>query len=231
MLPIETPNGIFRTCKNDVYVSDFIERIHLVFEHEIINTVLKPLIERSKYIVDVGANIGCHTVSYAKFNPDCKIWAFEPQSKLFDILCSNIELNEIKSQVTAFNVGLAEKPGTLNLCTLEQMYVPDKEGHNRGGAQIGKGGESMEIITLDSLDLPGLDFMKIDVEGAEGLVIQGASETLKKYKPMVFFEHNAVRINPEDVGLEHVPSPFEALTVLGYKDFRYIGDGNYITVY
>ena len=89
---IKTPNGMF-----DIDVDDCWIRNHMcsgkVFEHHIINDMLKPYVEKSKYIVDVGANIGCHTVSYAGFNIDSKIWAFEPQEKLHEILTKNVKQN------------------------------------------------------------------------------------------------------------------------------------------
>ena len=85
---IKTINGTFDIDMEDCWI-----RNHMcsgkVFEHHIINDMLKPYIEKSKYVVDVGANIGCHTVSYAGFNPDVKIIAFEPQLKLFEILNKN----------------------------------------------------------------------------------------------------------------------------------------------
>ena len=95
---------------------------------------------------------------------------------------------------------------------------------------IGKGGERLRICTLDSMNLPGLDYIKIDVEGAEGLVIRGGVETIKKYKPVVVFEHNYVTIDPSHVGLEHVPTPFEELVKLGYKHFTYLDWENYIAL-
>ena len=72
--------------------------------------------------------------------------------------------------------------------------------------------------------------MKIDVEGAEGLVIMGAKETIKKYMPVICFEHNYQRITPEHVGLSVVPTPFEELVKLGYKFFTYIDWDNYIAI-
>ena len=46
----------------------------------------------------------------------------------------------------------------------------------------------MEAITIDSLDLPGCDFLKIDVEGMELQVLQGAEETIRKYQPVIYAE-------------------------------------------
>ena len=80
------------------------------------------------------------------------------------------------------------------------------------------------------MNLPGLDFLKIDVEGAEGLVIEGAAETIKKYRPIIFFEHNSQTIDPKCVGLDNVPTPFYALKKLGYHVFTHLDWDNYLTL-
>jgi FkbM family methyltransferase len=200
-----------------------------IFETRLVNEVIKPYIEKSKYIVDVGANIGCHTISYTGFNKDCTVWAFEPQQKLYEILLYNIKLNDVKNQVNAFQCGLGHESRNTSLSDIETVYDSLMMGYNKGGLGIGQGGEDITIVPLDSLNLPGLDFMKIDVEGAEGLVIQGARETIKKYKPVIFFEHNYQTINPEVLNLKRIPTPFEELVKLGYTTFKYVGDENYIT--
>ena len=200
-----------------------------VFESHIINGTLKPYIEKSKYIVDVGANIGCHAVSYANFNPECKVWAFEPQEKLNAILSRNVTRNKLDDRVTVSRCGLGHTEMDTTMSSLDAVFDYKLNGYNKGGLGIGQGGEKIKIITLESLNLPGLDFLKIDVEGAEGLVIQGGAETIKKYKPVIFFEHNYQKTDPEVLGIGHVPTPFEALVQLGYKTFKYVDWDNYIT--
>ena len=222
---IRTPNGNFFIDVDDAYI-----RNHMmggrVYEHHIINDMLKPHVEKAKYIVDVGANIGCHCVSYAGISRDATLWAFEPQKKLFDILSKNVAQNEYTDRFHLFNYGLGHTSAELEMNTMDSVAVQD--GWNKGGLGIGKGGEKLRVETLDSLNLPGLDFMKIDVEGAEGLVIQGAIETIKKYKPVICFEHNFQRIDPSHVGVEHVPTPFEELVKVGYKTFKYLDWENYL---
>jgi FkbM family methyltransferase len=222
-----TPNGIFETDPTDIYIHSTMLNNH-VFEHDLINHVIRPYIEKAKYVVDVGANIGCHAISYGRFNPDAAVWAFEPQNKLFEILNRNIIINKLKNTI-AYNYGLGHKDFTCTLNSLDNVFDTSRNGHNKGGIGIGHGGESIKIHTLDSLDLPGLDFMKIDVEGAEGLVIRGAENTIKKFHPTILFEHNYQRVDPASVDLEYVPTPFEELSRLGYTTFKHIENDNYIT--
>jgi FkbM family methyltransferase len=226
---IRTPNGVFEIDFDDCYI-----RNHMmsgrVYEHHIINGMLKEYVEKSKYIVDVGANIGCHTISYAGMNPEARIWSFEPQKKLFDLLNTNVNLNGYTDRIHLHNCGLGHKECTLEMQGLDTVEDKAHMGWNKGGLGIGKGGEKLDVKTLDSLDLPGLDYMKIDVEGAEGLVIQGGQETIKKFKPVICFEHNHTTLDPRDVELEHVPTPFAELVKLGYKTFKYLDWENYVAL-
>lgn len=225
---IRTPNGVF-----DIDVEDCWIRNHMcsgkVYEHHIINDMLKPYVENADMIVDVGANIGCHAISYAGFNTKSKIIAFEPQRKLFEVLGKNVRQNGYEDRITIYKNGLGHRNMTCTLTDLNEMDKdPVNGGWNKGGIGIGKGGEEIMITTLDNYELPGLDFMKIDVEGAEGLVIQGGKETIQKYKPVICFEHNCQQIEPSTVDLKHVPTPFEELVKLGYKRFEYLDWENYL---
>jgi FkbM family methyltransferase len=224
---IFTKNGVFETDPTDIYIhSTMLD--NRVYEHDLINHVIKPYIEKAKYVVDVGANIGCHSISYGRFNSNATIWAFEPQKKLFDILNKNVSINKLKN-INTFDFGVGHKEMNCTMSSLDKVYDEIKNGHNKGGLGIGHGGESIVIKTLDSLELPGLDFMKIDVEGAESLVLQGAEQTIRKYKPTILFEHNYQFIDPKSVDLDHVYSPFYVLANMGYTTFKHIKNGNYIT--
>lgn len=200
-----------------------------MFEQDLIVNILKPYIEKSKYIVDVGANIGCHTVSYGHLNPSARIYSFEPQDLLFKILSQNVSNNDLSERVTLYKKGLAHKSSESHMSHESTQYFNMVGGGiNKAGLGIGEGGEAISLMTLDELNLPGLDFMKVDVEGAEGLVFMGAEKTIRKYKPIICFEHNYQKINPSVVGLETVPTPFEMLTKFGYKNYVHVGDENYI---
>jgi len=224
---IITPNGILETDPTDIYIHSNMLN-NRVYEHDLINQVIKPYIEKAKYVIDVGANIGCHSISYGRFNPDVTIWAFEPQKKLFDILNRNVSINKLKN-INTFDFGVGHKEMNCTMSSLDKVFDTSRNGHNKGGLGIGHGGESIVVKTLDSLELPGLDFMKIDVEGAESLVLQGAEQTIRKYKPVVLFEHNYQFIDPKSVDLDHIYSPFYVLANMGYTTFKHIENGNYIT--
>ena len=82
--------------------------------------------------------------------------------------------------ITALNFAVGNSHGMKNMQN-------DTFG---GSAYIGEGGQEIKVITLDSLNLNGCDFMKVDVEGYEPLVFEGSKQTIKKFRPVICFEDN-----------------------------------------
>jgi len=219
-----TDNGIFKIYEKDYIVAGWLAGGR-IYEYNLVNNYLKDYVMKSKIIIDAGANVGCHAVSYAGFNPEATIYAFEPQKEIYGILCENKRLNNL-SNLICLNSALGHKTCTMYMNP--PLETPD--GINYAGTGIGKGGEPTPMVTIDALNLPGLDFLKMDVQGSEGLIVMGAHKTIKKYSPVIMFEHDDTRVNPADVGLDEIPTPFFELVKLGYHTFKYLGGHNYITL-
>lgn len=211
------------------------------YELKMIDGYLKPFIKYAKNILDIGSHIGFHSVAYSRINPAVKIVAFEPQRMVFNLLRENVESNSLKN-VTTINAAVSNKKGTFNLSSsisdgqnanTNIEYGTDK-AFNLGGVCLGKNGEEVETITIDSLELENIDFIKIDVEGAEALVLLGGIETIKKYKPVICFESNFKTITAEMkemFGLDDVKTPKEILQEIGYTIFADIPNENIIAIY
>jgi FkbM family methyltransferase len=192
---------------------------------------------RSKVIVDIGGHIGSHSILYSKLNQDCIIHTFEPQKRIYDLLVENVKLNSCKNIITYNNA-----VGNMNqICNLSKKiydgYNCDVEyGSNRminlGGMQLGLDGENVNMLTVDTLNLICCDFMKIDVEGAEHLVIYGARDTIKKYRPVVFFECTSKRLDESTITKldgSLITSTIEQLCELQYKIYD-VDDCNKIAI-
>jgi len=135
--------------------------------------------------LDVGANIGNHTLFVAAFCNPKKILSFEPVPDFFEHLRENIKINKLKN-VTALNVALGSKKEN------KKIFIFDRE-RNIGAAKIGDNGTIN--ITVDSLDsivndlkLTQIDLIKIDVEGYNLNVLEGAKKTIVKFKPDLLIE-------------------------------------------
>lgn len=148
--------------------------------------------------IDCGANIGVHTVEWARAMSGWgRVYSFEPQEKIYYALAGNIALNNCFN-VTARLAAVGATCGRLalpevNYCipssfgSLElnpgdsNEYIGQNIDYNRPAQQI-------DLLTLDSLSLPRIDLIKIDVEGMELEVLQGALESIARSQPQLLIE-------------------------------------------
>lgn len=142
---------------------------------------------------DVGANIGEMTLIAAKRLVKGKVLAFEPMPETFAQLARNVELNRFKT-VTLFNHGLFNQDDSLSL------YVKEDRPFgmvNEGVPSLFSTGADQKALAVRlrkfddvaaECDLKRLDVMKIDVEGAEMMVLRGAENSIRKFRPVIIAE-------------------------------------------
>jgi len=145
---------------------------------------LQQFIEPGDWVIDAGANIGAHTIPFAKFvGSDGKVFAYEPQRVPYQLLCANAVLNNLYN-IYALNLGLGRKPATVRV----PFYLEGNIG-NIGANHWGVG-DPVQIVTIDTFAFPAIKLIKIDVEGMERDVIEGAVQTIRKSRPYIFLENN-----------------------------------------
>jgi FkbM family methyltransferase len=181
------------------------------------NNVFEKYINKNSVVIECGCHIGVHTVKIASL---CKkIYGFEPMPNTYQVLAKNIRLNGIQNAVL-YKKGVADKPGMTK-------YAWSIKG-NPGGSGLANNPIGIpswcspmnedipvELITIDSMDLDQLDFMKLDVEGYEPLVIKGAINTITKYKPVIVMEIWKSHYTNE-TDLQYVNELFKDLIDIGY---------------
>jgi FkbM family methyltransferase len=158
------------------------------YEPELI--YLEKLLSPGSVFIDVGANMGIYTLVASRLVGEAgRVIAFEPSAQSLPLLLENIELNSLKN-VCAFPVALADRVGKARLY---HQGVPECNSLARDPSW---GGEAEEV-TMETLDnivkgasVTRVDVIKIDVEGAEELVLRGAANVLASMRPAVIFEVN-----------------------------------------
>ncbi len=185
----------FRTKNQLAMLSfDFISQIISIegrFENNELNLIERYFKNRltNKVTIDLGANIGNHTVAFSKFSKE--VYAFEPNPFIFDLL--KINTKRIKN-IKIFNFGASDKNISVN------AKIPKL---NCGGGSLkldkknSKANQFHEtLFNLKPLDqMPTLKrkdigLVKIDVEGHELFALRGMEALLKKNKPIIIFEQN-----------------------------------------
>jgi FkbM family methyltransferase len=145
---------------------------------------LGPFIPSGGVCIDVGANIGTHTLFFANaVGKKGRVIAFEPQHIMFQLLCANIALNQ-HLNVRAYNYAVGDSCRMVRLPDVDYLSP-----YNFGIVSIQQeGGHPVQGMALDNVECPSLDLIKIDVEGWEPEVIQGAAETIRKHQPLIYAE-------------------------------------------
>ena len=141
-------------------------------------------------VIEVGANIGAHTVGLAgRVGATGRVLAFEPQRLAFQTLCANVALNSL-ANVDCYWAAVGEKRGSMLVPELDPAQQANFGGLSLEGATQGR---RVPCFALDEfVAMPRLKLVKIDVEGMEGDVLRGATALLAKFKPHLYVENDRV---------------------------------------
>jgi FkbM family methyltransferase len=184
---------------------------------EVIRKYLKP----DGIFMDVGSHNGSVALYASRIAKSGRILAFEPVLALYERVLENIALNHTEN-VKPLRVALGAQTGKLT------MHVNHS---NRGSSSLQKNSAEVyaeeEEVSIDTLDnqfrksgLARVDMIKIDVEGFELAVLQGAETTIREYKPILIIEHD-----PKN---QDVSGPFDFITRLGFYKIYIPKNGRHI---
>ena len=165
--------------------------------HEpLITQVLRKELKEGMTCIDVGSNIGYYALIESKtVGANGMVLAFEPSSTSYEYLTKN-KIHNAATNIHTYNIAVGDRDGVLqllvrnesNLTRVSDIVIEDKADGYLQDAQC---------TTLDSFvrsrNLPGVDFIRMDVEGYEYHMFNGMTKTIQKYKPMMLIEfHNSV---------------------------------------
>ena len=218
--------------RNDIYIGQAVIRYGEYSQQEF--ALFEHLCRPADIVVEVGANIGAHTLGLAKLvGPRGRVVAVEPQPIVFQALCGSMALNSI-TNVDCLNLALGGKAGHI---TVPQVNYGARG--NFGGVSMTdeKAGYRVEKRRLDEVFLyPRLRLLKIDVEGMEAEVLAGATETISKLRPLIYVKNDRIEKSPalieqiHDLDYElwwHIPPLFNPENVRGDKENAY---GNIVSI-
>ena len=150
--------------------------------------------------VDCGANIGVHSIEWAKRMTGWgSVVAIEAQERIFYALAGNIAINNCFN-ARAIHAAVAAEDGTMAIPTPDylrpgsfgSLELRRRDSNEFIGQPIDYSPESLSSVRtlkLDSLPVPRLDFLKVDVEGMELEVLHGAAALIGRHRPLMMIEH------------------------------------------
>jgi len=179
-----------------IYKNEILIKYKKSFEYSSFQ-LFSTLLERGSIILDVGANSGVYSIFYSRLVGDKgRIYAFEPDTSNYFLLQENLKLNNCNN-VRAYNFALSNKESIVEMISynpadLNLKLQGDSFKYMKEVSDITEPLHRTKAYKLDDLDeiknISKIDFIKIDVEGAELLVLQGSINTIKKHKPVIIFE-------------------------------------------
>ena len=173
---------------------------------------LQRYIRKGDVCLDIGANIGNHSIYYAKICHASKIFAFEPVQSTFATLQKNIKINHLENCIEARNFGLSDRMKSASIVHFDEKNIGSTQlSENNGG--------DLKLASLDDMTFScNIDFVKIDVEGMEYDLLRGAKQFFAKHKPVVFIE----------IWDKHFEKVNSLLQEYGYRVFEKRPADNYI---
>jgi len=177
--------------RHDINQTQFLATRGTAIDQEEIN-IISQLVEPGMVAVDVGACFGIWTLAFAqraKF-----VHTFEAQRLICNCICGTLALNSIEN-VFVYNMAVGASSGKIDVPRYDYnkplqvgcVYLCPRTKH---GDMLSDplGSESVLLANLDTFQLPQVDMIKIDVEGMELDVLQGARETLERTRPVLYVE-------------------------------------------
>lgn len=199
METFDTSYGLISLYKNETYIiNDFKKGSYWD-----INTLslLKKYIDPTRNILEIGGHCGTSTIVYASYlNNKSKIYVYEPQANMYELLVKNINQNGLQNKILPFNYGVFcyEGKGRMNNIDLDggggivsKRYNEEKHLEcNFGGIGLGNDGEEITLVTVDNMNLDNIGFIHCDAQGAENFIFSKAIDTIKKFRPVILYENN-----------------------------------------
>ena len=175
-------------CNHDLSAGLLGLEYNRIFEPAETGLILSNLKENSVFF-DIGASFGYYSLTVANNVKGAQIHSFEPVSTTFNHLKRNIDINKFNGIIKSNCLAVSDKEGEVKMTSY--LYSGD---HIVNYESTNKGLISVKAITIDKYveenNILNISFIKCDIEGAELLMLKGAVNSLRKFKPKLLLEVN-----------------------------------------
>ena len=232
-LLVAARHGTMLVNRNDVYMG----QAYLAYGEccELETRFLLSLLRVPGLVIEVGANMGVHTVPMARALGGRRLLALEPQPVIFQQLCANLALNGLMN-VTALPYACGSRTGAVRIDTPDYLRPGNFGAASVGAAARATARETtVQCVRLDDLvpaDGEAVGLIKIDVEGMELEVLRGARGILERDRPILYVENDREENSAALIGWLkereyrlwwHLPPLFHAGNLRGLEEDRYPG--------
>jgi FkbM family methyltransferase len=207
-------------------------------KHEPETPYLADLLSGAPVCLHVGASDGRHSYVMTQVAPKARIYAFEPSAFSYSVLKTTVAWHRIGDRVTPVHAAVSDEPGEMLLVTprktsgrMGRAYAYVSETAPNGPARpdvedVGSELQKTPVVTLDAFcaerGIERVDFIRMDIEGAEQKALRGAQGILDRDRPHVLLEIHPVMLNARFGGsAEAVVDLFQSR---GYRMFALNGD-------
>lgn len=202
-----TRHGPMFGLKGDQYVTRSLELYGEFswFEWRLFEQLVSP----GQTVVEIGANIGAHTVPLARRCAPAPLYAFEPQQRVFQLLCANLALNDVRNAV-ALPEACGKQSGHVIVPAVDYASA-----YNFGGLPVIAGetrvpGAKVRVAPIDDLDVASCRLLKIDAEGSEPDILRGGANFIGRHRPVIYVENDRQAQQQDIISLIHA---------MGYRQY------------
>lgn len=190
------------------------------FQSDVTDTRHFPL-PTDAVVFDIGANIGTMALEFARRAPHGFVYAFEPAAYAYQKFLKNLSLNaELAARIKPIQAFVSDKASANHSVEIYSSWKIDGSAaatHPIHGGVI-QAAQSVEVVTIDDFcraeQITRVDLIKIDTDGHELQVLQGAERTLEQYLPYIIFEAGLYLMEEKGESFEQY---FDYLSAFGYE--------------
>ena len=192
-----TKYGIITLYKNEVYIGDSFK--HNKYWDEDTLLKLRQYINPERDILEIGGHCGTSTILYSSFLNNKKIYVYEPQKNMYELLVKNINQNNLDGKIIPYNLGVFCYDGNGNMNDIDldggggvvsKRYNEEINLNcNFGGIGLGKSGEDIKLTTIDNMILDNIGYIHCDAQGSENFIFSKGIETIRRNRPVILYEN------------------------------------------